>query len=110
MKLLANLCIALMILVISSPLLAVDDAHFKQGDEAIKKAIAYLRTTQGEDGSWTPKAGPGITALVVRGLLDQPDIKADDPAVKKAVAYILTILNLPWEHESSSSTGTRDTP
>ena len=27
-----------------------------------------------------------------------------------AVAYILTILNLPWEHESSSSTGTRDTP
>ena len=28
----------------------------------------------------------------------------------QAVAYILTILNLPWEHESSNSTGTRDTP
>ena len=28
----------------------------------------------------------------------------------QAVAYILTILNLPWEHESSSSTGKRDTP
>lgn len=70
-------------------LFAVDDAHFKKGDEAIKKAIAHLRTTQGEDGSWTPQAGPAITALAVRGMLDQPDIKADDPAVKKAIAYIL---------------------
>ncbi|MCC7193018.1 MAG: terpene cyclase/mutase family protein [Phycisphaeraceae bacterium] len=92
MKFLSTILVALMMLVISSPLLAVDDAHFKQGDEAIKKAIAYLRATQGADGSWTPKAGPGITALVVRGMLDQPDIKADDPAVKKAVAYILSMV------------------
>src|SRR5262245_19921344 len=36
----------------------------------IEKGINYLKSSQGKDGSFSPKlAGPGITALVVAGLL-----------------------------------------
>lgn len=69
---------------------ALDDAHWKKAHEAIQRGIAYLRTTQGADGSWSPKAGPAITALAITPMLEQPDIRAEDPAVRKAIDYILS--------------------
>lgn len=68
---------------------APSDAHAAKANESIKKAIAFLRTTQAADGSWNAKPGPAVTGLVLAVLLDQPDIKKDDPAVTKAVAFIL---------------------
>lgn len=55
---------------------------------ALDKAIAYLKKHQGEDGSYSPKiAGPGVTALVVAGLL-RNGVSADDPVVAKGLAYL----------------------
>ena len=52
------------------------------------KAINYLKSSQGKDGSFSPKiAGPGITALVVAGLV-RNGVDAQDPAVAKALAYL----------------------
>ena len=68
---------------------ALDDAHWRKANDAIERGIAYLRTTQGADGSWSPQPGPAITALAIAPMLDRPDITADDPAVAKALAYIL---------------------
>ena len=71
--------------------LALDDAHWQQADVAIERGIAYLRTTQNEDGSWSPEVGPAITAMAVRAMLQRPNIGPDDPAVAKAVTYILSM-------------------
>ncbi len=69
---------------------AVDEAHKKKGEEAVAKAISFLKSKQGEDGSWSPKPGPAITALVVRGIaVEGPEAKKD-PAVEKGLAYILS--------------------
>ena len=58
----------------------------KEVKEVRDKAIAYLRTHQGADGSFSPKvAGPGVTALVVTALL-RNGVSPDDPLVKKALA------------------------
>lgn len=46
--------------------------------------IAFLRNTQGDDGSWTTDATSGITGLVVLGLL-QGGLPAEDPAVAKGL-------------------------
>jgi squalene-hopene/tetraprenyl-beta-curcumene cyclase len=73
----------------AAPTLAIDDAHFKKADAAVKRGIAFLRKTQAEDGSWTAQPGPAITALALRAMLEDPDTKADDPAVTKAIEYIL---------------------
>ena len=68
---------------------AADEAHQHKAQEAIEKGIAFLRSTQAEDGSWTPQPGPAITALIGTAMLRQ-DIAPDDPALVKAMAFIKT--------------------
>ena len=54
----------------------------------LDKAVGYLKTTQGQDGSFSPKlAGPGITAVVVAGLL-RGGISPDEPVVAKGLKYL----------------------
>ncbi|MFM7519964.1 MAG: prenyltransferase/squalene oxidase repeat-containing protein [Planctomycetota bacterium] len=57
---------------------------------AIDRGVAYLKATgQDADGSFSPKAGPAVTALAVTALV-RSGVAADDPAVAKAVAHLLT--------------------
>jgi hypothetical protein len=52
------------------------------------KAVAYLKSRQNEDGSFSPKiAGPGISALVVAGLLRNGQ-GLEDPLVARTLAYM----------------------
>ncbi len=54
----------------------------------IDKAVAFLKTTQEADGSFSPKrAGPGITAVVVAALL-RNGVSPKEPVVAKALAYL----------------------
>ncbi len=82
--------IVLILLLLASPALALDDAHWHRGVKSIERGIAYLRTTQNADGSWSPQpGGPAVTAMIVAAMLDQPDISPEDPQVAKAIDYIL---------------------
>lgn len=51
------------------------------------KAIAFLKASQAEDGSFSAQLGPGVTALVTFALL-RSDVPATDPDVAKAVEYL----------------------
>jgi squalene-hopene/tetraprenyl-beta-curcumene cyclase len=54
----------------------------------VDKAAEYLRKTQSPDGSWSAKThGPGVTGIVVAGLL-RHGYSTDDPMVAKAMAYL----------------------
>jgi squalene-hopene/tetraprenyl-beta-curcumene cyclase len=54
----------------------------------VEKAIAFLRTKQNEDGSFSPRlAGPGVSAVVAAGLL-QNGVKPDDPLLAKTLSYL----------------------
>jgi squalene-hopene/tetraprenyl-beta-curcumene cyclase len=60
----------------------------KEVKAVLDKAVAYLKTRQGQDGSFSPKvAGPGVTALVVAGLL-RNGYTADDPFVAKSLGFL----------------------
>jgi squalene-hopene/tetraprenyl-beta-curcumene cyclase len=52
-----------------------------------KKALDFLLTKQADDGSWVAQAGPAVTALVLKGLL-QAGHTMDEPALQKALAFI----------------------
>lgn len=81
----------ILVSIINSPsLAAVSGKHRASADSAIKKGIAHLRTTQADDGSWSPKPGPAVTALIVAAMLDQSDIDRSDPTVAKGLKYILS--------------------
>jgi len=69
---------------------AASDEQVKTANASIDKAIAFLRKSQNQDGSWSPKAGPAVTALIVTAMIDRPEIKASDPTVAKAVKYIVS--------------------
>lgn len=62
-------------------------AKAKQLAEVRAKGIAFLRTTQLDDGSWTNPDSLGITGLVVTSLL-RSGVPADDPVVAKGLTYL----------------------
>lgn len=51
------------------------------------KAINFLKTTQAVDGSWTSPTQPGISGLVVYGLLSG-GVPVDDPAAAKGLKHL----------------------
>ena len=53
-----------------------------------RAAVAFLRQSQGADGSFSSQAGPGVTGLVAAALLSI-GVPKDDPMVDKAILYLL---------------------
>ena len=63
-------------------------ADAKEVQAVLDKAVAFLKNRQAADGSFSAKStGPGVTALVVAGML-RNGVAADDPMVAKAMAYL----------------------
>ena len=81
---------AILSLALALPAAALDDQHWRTANDAINRGIDYLRTTQNDDGSWTPDPGPAVTALAVRAMLARPDVSPNDTHVAKALRYILS--------------------
>ena len=51
------------------------------------KAYAYLKTKLPKDGGFSPKFGPGVSALVVAALV-RNGYSTEDPVVKKSLEYL----------------------
>ncbi len=62
-------------------------------EDTVDRAIAYLKKHQAEDGSWGAKQSPGITGIVVTGLLRTGKVTASDPMVDKALKYIESLID-----------------
>jgi squalene-hopene/tetraprenyl-beta-curcumene cyclase len=77
--------------------LAVQPARAADADktwnDAVDKAVTYFRKTQAVDGSWAEKQSPGITGLVVTGLLRTGKVTAKDPMIDKALKYIESLID-----------------
>ena len=75
---------------LSSPARATDATgpDSDQLRELMEKAADYLKSHQGTDGSFSPRiAGPGVTAVVVAGML-RCGFRRDDPVVRRGLAYL----------------------
>jgi Squalene-hopene cyclase C-terminal domain len=60
----------------------------KDVQKTVDKAVEFLKTKQGKDGSFSPKiAGPGVTAIVVAGLL-RNGVSPEEPIVAKAIKFL----------------------
>ena len=72
----------------STPVRAAEVAPSAEELKAsIGKAHAFLKSKQAEDGSFLPKFGPGVTALVAASLV-KAGYPADDAVVAKAIKYV----------------------
>ncbi|QDU33420.1 Prenyltransferase and squalene oxidase repeat protein [Poriferisphaera corsica] len=78
------------IVVMAGSVMGADAEHVEKGEAAIAKGVAFLKGTQNADGSWTPQPGPGITAMAMQVMIDDPHVGLDDPSVLKALGYVLS--------------------
>jgi squalene-hopene/tetraprenyl-beta-curcumene cyclase len=69
-----------------------------QWEQSVDKAIAYLKANQGEDGSWGGQQSPGITGIVLTGMLKTGKVTDKDPTAEKALKYIESLINRKAGH------------
>ena len=69
----------------------------KDWDRVVERGLAYLKSTQAEDGSWGGKRNPGITGVALTGMLQTGKVTARDPAVEKGLKFIESLIN-PAKH------------
>ncbi len=69
----------------------------KTWDAVVAKAGQYLKNTQEAGGGWSTSKSPGITGVVLTGLL-RTGAPAQDPVVAKALKYIESLVNTEKKH------------
>lgn len=85
-----GLSVLILMLGVAHPAHAIDAEHEAVARDSIARGVAYLRSTQNADGSWTPKPGPAVTAMAVTVMIDSGLVPPNDPQVEKGLAYILS--------------------
>ncbi len=65
----------------------------RQWEQMVDRAIEFLRQSQAENGSWSSNRNPGITGVVLTGILETGRVSVDDPMVTKAIHYIESLIN-----------------
>ena len=68
-----------------------------QWKAAFDKAVAYLKTNQDANGGWSTKSNPGVTGVVVTGLLEC-GLSPDDEPAAKGLQYIESLINTKAGH------------
>jgi squalene-hopene/tetraprenyl-beta-curcumene cyclase len=74
---------------------AVDAAKW---EAIIGKAISYLKSTQEKNGGWSTSRTPGVTGVVLTGLLRSGRVTANDPMAERALKYIEGLVNPKQKH------------
>ena len=63
----------------------------------VAKATAFLKTKQDENGGWSTKTNPGVTGVVVTGLLEC-GVSPDDEPAASGLKYIEGLVNPKARH------------
>ena len=96
MKLHAAICLLLV------PTVALAQSRIgpdpKEWDQTVNKALNYLKQAQDEKGSWSGNKSPGVTGIVLTGVLDCGRTSPDDPMAAKALGYIESLINSKAKH------------
>ncbi|HEV3119724.1 MAG TPA: prenyltransferase/squalene oxidase repeat-containing protein [Gemmataceae bacterium] len=70
----------------------------EQWNGVVDKAINYLKATQANDGSWSSDKSPGVTGVVLTGVLSTSKISPEDPLAEKSLRYIESLVNPDAHH------------
>jgi squalene-hopene/tetraprenyl-beta-curcumene cyclase len=84
----------------SLPMVHADDPKEAAAawNQSVEKGIAFLRTSQAEDGSFSGDLNIGITGIVVTALLKTGKVDQHDPMIAKALKYIERLRNAKEGH------------
>ncbi len=93
---------ALLSLLAPAPLPAGDAARPgpdpRTWDTVVDKAVAYLKSTQQDSGGWSTDKTPGVTGVVLTGLLRTGRVTPRDPIAERALKYIESLADPEHKH------------
>src|SRR5437660_57668 len=70
-----------------------ESRELRQWNQMAEKAITYLRGTQADDGTWSRTKAPGVTGVVLTGLLQTGKVTPNDPMADKALKHIESLID-----------------
>jgi squalene-hopene/tetraprenyl-beta-curcumene cyclase len=66
-----------------------DPAVVEKARDLSAKGARYLLAAQEQDGGWEAERGPGISALVLKALIEEATVGPEHPAVRRGVELVL---------------------
>lgn len=73
----------------SQPTTAQASGAAEQAARLTQKGAQFLLSAQEKDGGWAGETGPGISALVLKALIQEPTVGPEHPAVRRGVDFVL---------------------
>src|SRR5437588_7184789 len=70
----------------------------KTWNTVVDKAIGYLKNTQQDSGGWSTDKTPGVTGVVLTGMLRTGRITPKDPVGERALKYIESLVDPEHKH------------
>src|SRR5207237_5677494 len=70
----------------------------KTWDTVVDNAVKYLKATQQESGGWSTDKTPGVTGVVLTGLLRTGRVTPKDPMAERALTYIEGLVDPEHKH------------
>jgi squalene-hopene/tetraprenyl-beta-curcumene cyclase len=70
----------------------------KLWQDTVDRGIKYLRGSQEANGGWGTNQSPGVTGIVLTGLLRTGQVNVGDPMAERALKYIETLVNPKEKH------------
>jgi squalene-hopene/tetraprenyl-beta-curcumene cyclase len=67
-------------------------------DEVVGKAVKFLKAAQDDNGGWSTSKSPGVTGVVLTGLLRCGAVTPTDPTAERALKYIESLVNPKAKH------------
>src|SRR5262245_11160963 len=67
-------------------------------EAVVGKAMELLKTTQEKDGGWSTNKNPGVTGVVLTGLLRTGKVTPKEPMAERALKYIESLVNPTAKH------------
>jgi squalene-hopene/tetraprenyl-beta-curcumene cyclase len=101
------LAAAFVTLIVSTLLLSSGSARdakktigpdLKLWQTTVDNGINYLRGAQDANGGWSTNRSPGVTGIVLTGLLRTGQISVSDPMAERALKYIESLVNPKYKH------------
>jgi squalene-hopene/tetraprenyl-beta-curcumene cyclase len=62
-------------------------------NRVVDRAVGFLKSSQSSDGSWSEQRSPGITGIILTGMLRSGRVSPKDPAAEKGLRYIESLIN-----------------
>ncbi len=89
---------SIVLAALTSPYSWAQGPDQKTWDAVAQKAAKFLQDSQDKNGGWSTDKTPGVTGIVLTGLLKSKQATPQDPIAQKALKYIEGLVNPEKKH------------